>query len=63
MCREEWGWLQQALFLQSGMSYSDDVQCTHAQLAPRPSWKKQARVTIPSTKKIYFHGKKSIYNY
>ncbi len=38
--RGEWGRLQHGLFLQSGMSYSDDIHTAHAKSAPHPSWMK-----------------------
>ncbi len=34
--RGEWGRLQHGLFLQSGMSYSDDIHTAHAKSAPPP---------------------------
>ncbi len=36
--RREWGRLQHGLFLQSGMSYSDDIHTAHATSASPPSW-------------------------
>ncbi len=34
--RGEWGRLQYGLFLQSRMSYSDDIHTAHAKSAPPP---------------------------
>ncbi len=54
----EWGRLQHGLFLQSGMSYSDDIHAAHAKSAPpHPSWMKSGTCDHSFYKKNY-HGKK-----
>ncbi len=49
-----------AYFLQSGMSYSDDIHTAHAKSAPHPSWMKSGTCDHSFTKN-HFHGKKSIF--
>ncbi len=52
------GQLQHGLFLQSGMSYSDDIHTAHAKSAPHPSWMKSGPCDHSFYKKNNFHGKK-----